>query len=146
VVCATYFLETHGTLFHGKPHPAERLVQVVTALAEGLGIRAVARVFAVDPNTVLAWLSEVGAQLVTFSRSLLHDVHVTQVQFDEVFAVLGEHKVGQVRETEAIEPLPRSAGKNKSGHCQLNGLQPDSTSICCEHGFFCIPYLVLIHI
>jgi transposase-like protein len=76
VACDTYFLETYGTLFYGKPHPAERLVQVVTALAEGLGIRAAARVFAVDPNTVLAWLSETSAHLVAFSRSLLHDVHV----------------------------------------------------------------------
>jgi IS1 family transposase/transposase-like protein len=108
VVCDTYFLETHGTLFYGKPPPAERLVQVVTALAEGLGIRAAARVFAVDPNTVLAWLSETSAHLVTFSRSLLHDVHVNHMQLDEVFAVLGEHKAGQVSDTEAIEPLPRS--------------------------------------
>jgi IS1 family transposase/transposase-like protein len=108
VACDTYFLETYGTLFYGKPHPAERLVQVVTALAEGLGIRAAARVFAVDPNTVLAWLSESSAHLVAFSRSLLHDVHVNQVQFDEVFAVLGEHKAGQGNETEASESLPRS--------------------------------------
>jgi hypothetical protein len=31
----------------------ERLVWAVATLAEGLGIRAMARVFAVDPNTVL---------------------------------------------------------------------------------------------
>jgi hypothetical protein len=33
----------------------EKLVWAVGALAEGLGIRAVARVFEVDPNTVLQW-------------------------------------------------------------------------------------------
>jgi hypothetical protein len=49
----TYFQETHGTLFHGERVPPEVLVGAVTARAEGLGIRAVARVFAVDPNTVL---------------------------------------------------------------------------------------------
>jgi hypothetical protein len=31
------------------------LVWAVTAVADGLGIRAVARSFAVDPNTVLQW-------------------------------------------------------------------------------------------
>jgi hypothetical protein len=31
------------------------LVWPIAALAEGLGIRAVARVFEVDPNTVLQW-------------------------------------------------------------------------------------------
>jgi transposase-like protein len=56
VVCGAYFLETHGTPLRGKRVPSERPGRVVAALAEGLGIRAVARVFEVDPNTVLAWL------------------------------------------------------------------------------------------
>jgi hypothetical protein len=54
VGCDTYFLETCGTLLYGKPRPADRLVRAVAALAEGLGIRAVGRVFDLDPNTVLA--------------------------------------------------------------------------------------------
>jgi hypothetical protein len=40
----------------------------VGALAEGLGIRAVARVFEVDPNTVLQWLVEVADHAMAFSR------------------------------------------------------------------------------
>jgi hypothetical protein len=51
--CQHYFLETQGTPLHGKRVPPEMLVWGVGAVAEGLGIRAVARVFAVDPNTVL---------------------------------------------------------------------------------------------
>jgi transposase-like protein len=51
--CKTYFLETHGTPLHGKRVAPEVVVWAVGAVAEGLGIRAVARVFAVDPNTVL---------------------------------------------------------------------------------------------
>src|SRR5216684_7920584 len=56
--CKGYFLETHGTPLHGKRVPVDVLVHVLGCLAEGLGIRAVARVFEVDPNTVLAWLVE----------------------------------------------------------------------------------------
>src|SRR5262249_23608902 len=56
IMCQTYFLETHGTVFHGKRVPAELLVRVVAALAEGVGLRAVARAFEVDPNPVLQWL------------------------------------------------------------------------------------------
>jgi len=44
------------------------LVWAVGALAEGLGIRAVARVFDVDPNTVLQWLGEVADHAAAFSR------------------------------------------------------------------------------
>ena len=53
VACHRYFLETLGTLFHGKRTSAELMVRVLACLAEGLGIRGTARVFEVDPNTVL---------------------------------------------------------------------------------------------
>src|SRR3989441_13150657 len=43
--CGGYFLETHGTLFHGKRASVELMVRVLACLAEGLGIRATARVF-----------------------------------------------------------------------------------------------------
>ena len=47
------FPEHHGTIFHGKQVAVERMVHVLACLAEGLGIRATARVFEVAPNTVL---------------------------------------------------------------------------------------------
>ena len=53
-------------------------------LAEGLGIRAVARLFEVAPDTVLAWLVEAADQFQRFSQFFLHDVQVTQVQLDEL--------------------------------------------------------------
>jgi IS1 family transposase len=106
--CHGYFLETHGTPLHGKRVAPEKLVWAVGALAEGLGIRAVARVFEVDPNTVLAWLVEVADHAVAFSQYFLHDVRVTQVQLDELFALLSAVKAGEVSETEAVERLSRS--------------------------------------
>jgi len=83
-------------------------VWAVGALAEGLGIRAVARVFEVDPNTVLAWLVEVAEQAAAFSQYVLHDVRVTQVQLDELFALLSAVKTGEVSDAEAIQRLSRS--------------------------------------
>jgi IS1 family transposase len=84
------------------------LVWAVGALAEGLGIRAVARVFEVDPNTVLQWLVEAADHLKAFSQYFLHDVRVTQVQLDELFALLSAVKAGAVSETDAIKRLSRS--------------------------------------
>ena len=80
----------------------------VGALAEGLGIRAVARVFEVDPNTVLAWLVEVAEHTAAFSPYFLHDVRVTQVQLDALFALRSAVKAGEVSEAEAIQRLSRS--------------------------------------
>jgi bacterioferritin (cytochrome b1) len=68
----------------------------------------VARVFEVDPNTVLAWLVEVAAHLQAFSQYFLHDVHVNQVQLDELFALLSAVKDAEVTEAEALQRLSRS--------------------------------------
>src|SRR5215831_3516921 len=77
--CHGYFLEHHGTLFHGKQAAVELIVRVLACLAEGLGIRATARVFEVDPNTVLEWLVEAAEQLRAFAAYFLCDVHVRQL-------------------------------------------------------------------
>jgi IS1 family transposase len=106
--CGGYCQETHGTPLHGKHVASEKLVWAVGALAEGLGIRAVARVFEVDPNTVLAWLVEVAEHAAAFSHYFLHDVRVTQVQLDELFALLSAVKTGEVSEAAAITRLSRS--------------------------------------
>jgi IS1 family transposase len=106
--CDGYFLETHGTLLHGKRVAVELMVRVLACLAEGLGIRATARVFEVDPNTVLGWLVEAAEQLRAFAQYFLHDLHLTQVQLDELYALLSAVKAGEVSEAEAIERLERS--------------------------------------
>ena len=83
-------------------------MHVVACLAEGLGIRATARVFAVDPNTVLQWLVEAAEQLRAFCTYFLGDLHVKQIQLDELYAVLSAVKAGKISEAKAIKRLPRS--------------------------------------
>jgi IS1 family transposase len=102
-------LETHGTIFHGTQASVELIVRVLACLAEGLGIRSTARVFEVDPNTVLGWLVEAADQLQAFSTYFLHDLPISQVQLDELYAVLHAVKDGTVSEAEAIERLERSS-------------------------------------
>src|SRR5256714_6264799 len=106
--CQGYFLETHGTLFHGKQAAVERIVRVLACLAEGLGIRATARIFEVDANTVLHWLVEAAEQLRAFSASFLCDLHLEQLQLDELYAVLRARKAGEISDDEAIKRLERS--------------------------------------
>jgi IS1 family transposase len=106
--CHGYFLETHGTIFHGKRLSVALIVRVLACLAEGLGIRATARVFEVDPNTVLQWLVEAAEQLEAFSEYFLCDIHVRQLQLDELYAVLRAVKDDELGEAEAIQRLERA--------------------------------------
>jgi IS1 family transposase len=98
-------LETHGTLVHGRRVPVELIVRVVACLAEGLGIRATARVFEVDSNTVLHWLVEAAEHLRAFSSYFLCDLHVEQLQLDELYAVLRDLKAGEISDDEAMKRL-----------------------------------------
>ena len=106
--CNGYFLETHGTIFHGKQAAVERIVRVVACLAEGLGIRATARVFEVAPNTVLQWLVEGAEPLRAFSAYFLCDLHLEQLQLDELYAVLRDLQAGEINDDAAISRLERA--------------------------------------
>ncbi|MDH3602224.1 MAG: hypothetical protein OEU26_21640, partial [Candidatus Tectomicrobia bacterium] len=106
--CKGFFPEHHGTIFHGKQAEMELIVRVLACLAEGLGIRATARVFEVDANTVLHWLVEAAEQLRAFSAYFLCDLHLKQLQLDELYAVLSAVKDGEISEAKAIKRLSRS--------------------------------------
>src|SRR5262249_7084006 len=103
-----YFPEHPGTIFHGKQAAVALMVRVLACLAEGLGIRATARVFEVDPNTGLEGVVEAAEQIRAFSAYFLCDVHVRQLQLDELYAVLRAVKTGELSEDEAIKRLERS--------------------------------------
>src|SRR5262249_38287398 len=100
--------ETHGTIFHGKQAAVELIVRVLACLAEGLGIRATARVFEVTPTTVLQWLVEAAEQLRAFAAYFLCDLHGEQLPLDGLYAVLREVKAGEISDDEAIQRLERS--------------------------------------
>src|SRR4030095_4710348 len=118
--CKGYFPEHHGTLFHGTRVSVDLIVHVIGCLAEGLGIRGTARVFEIDPNTVLGWLVEAADQLRAFSHYFLHDLHLTQVQLDELYTVLRAVKDQEMSEDEAIKRLSRSPS------CGWWAMEPES--------------------
>ena len=119
--CEGYFLETHGTLFHGKRVAVELIVRVLACLAEGLGIRATARVFEVAPHTVLHWLVEAAEHLRAFSAYFLCDLHVGQLQLDELYAVLRGVKAGEISEENALKRLEHAR------HWVWTAIDPEST-------------------
>jgi hypothetical protein len=102
-----YFYETEGTIFHGKRSSPDLIIHVIACLAEGLGIRGTARVFEIDPNTVLQWLVETAEQLKAFSVYFLHELQINQVQLDELYAVLNAVRDGDVSESEASDRLSK---------------------------------------
>jgi hypothetical protein len=105
---------------HGKQVEPDKLVWAIAALAEGLGSRAVARVFEVDPNPVWHGLVEAAEPLEVFSRYFLSDLHVEQGQRDERCALRSAVKDGAGTEAEAIK------GRSRSPHWVWVALDPGS--------------------
>jgi hypothetical protein len=98
-------LETHGTRLHGKRVAPDLLGWAVGAVAKGWGIRAVARVVEVDPNTGLQGLVEAAEQRQAFSPYVLHDVRGTQGQLDALYALRSAVQAGAGSDPEAIQRL-----------------------------------------
>jgi hypothetical protein len=93
---------------HGKRVAVELIIHGLAGLAEGQGIRGTARVFEVAPDTGLEWFVETADQLQSFSTYFLHELHLTQVQLDELSALLRDIKAGELSEAKAIERFERS--------------------------------------
>jgi IS1 family transposase len=125
VSCHGYFYETVGTILHGKHTSPDLIVWVIACLAEGLGIRGTARVFGIDANTVLQWLVEAAEQLQAFSDYFLHELHINQVQLDELYAVLRAVRNGDMSEAEAVEQFSRSP------HWVWTALDPETKLLLC---------------
>ncbi len=75
-VCNTTFAETLGTIFYRKKSEPETIWRVLTALAEGVPIQSVARIFSLSTDTVLYWLKEAAEQMDAVSNYLLHDLQL----------------------------------------------------------------------
>jgi IS1 family transposase len=87
-VCGKHFAESTGTFFYRSPLAPELLCRIITALAEGVSLQATARIFDVAPTTVKACLVRAAEHMEAVSHYLIHDLHLTQVQVDELWALV----------------------------------------------------------
>jgi IS1 family transposase len=109
VVCEKYFMETIGTIFYGNRTAPETIWMALSAMAEGLSIRSTARVFRVDKDTVQHWLNQASEHMETVSRYLFHNLDLTQVQVDELWALMGRRQKKHERNSRwvwaALDPV-----------------------------------------
>lgn len=83
--CKQRFSEMQGTVFFGLKTPAETVYRALAALAERVSIRSTARIFGEKPETILLWLRRAGQHSQQVSEYLLHNLHVSQAQLDELW-------------------------------------------------------------
>jgi hypothetical protein len=86
----------------------ELLVRLPACWAEGVGIRATARVFEIAPHTGLPWWGEAAEQLRAFAASLLCNLPLEPRPLDALSAVRRDLKAGESNNAEALRRLERS--------------------------------------
>ena len=110
-VCKAYFMETMGTIFYRSSLETETLCRIVQGLAEGWNLHSIARVFEVDPDTVKACLVRAAEHMDAVSKYLIHDLHLTQVQVDELWALVqswaNEDERGSTRKRRRLDGYGR---------------------------------------
>src|SRR6266498_597729 len=84
-VCKKVFNERVGTLFYGKRTAVKDSVESLTMVAEGMGIRATARVKGIKHDTLSAWLREAGSQAQQVEELLLQDYQWSASQIDALW-------------------------------------------------------------
>jgi transposase-like protein len=84
-VCKKVFNERLGTLFYGKRTAEKDIVESLAMLAEGVGMRATARVKRIKRDTLSAWLREAGGQAQQVEEVLLQDYHWSASQIDALW-------------------------------------------------------------
>jgi IS1 family transposase/transposase-like protein len=128
VVCGKHFQETIGTIFYGSSVAAEDIMRAIALLSEGVSPRKIARVFKVDKDTVLSWLVEAAKHSETVIGYMVHNLELTQVQMDELYALLSEmreegEKRGQCWVWAAIDPISKLLLAIEVGDRSLNMAQ-----------------------
>jgi IS1 family transposase len=87
-------METQGTVFYcskycSKASP-DKIIMALKIMSEGVGIQSTARILDLDANTVQDWLKQGAEHMEAVSNYLIRELHLSQVQVDELWAILGK--------------------------------------------------------
>jgi transposase-like protein len=88
--CRKVFAATFGTPFYGVRNP-EKMLLVLTLLADRMSLRGIRRVTGVKPDTTLAYVERAAAHVQIIEALLQRSHQVTRVQLDALWAFVG-HK------------------------------------------------------
>jgi transposase-like protein len=91
--CGKRFAETHSTAFFGLRLPSEKIGQIIHHAAEGVGVRATARLLSLDKDTVNRVVLVAGEHCGRVLSELLTSLHLTEVQLDELWAFVKKRNV-----------------------------------------------------
>ena len=108
--CGKRFAATRASVLFGLHLPAETIRQIIHHAAEGVGVRATARLLELDKDTVNRVILRAGEHCARVLSGLLTSLQLTEAQLDELWIFVKKRKILTTPET-----LRSSTGKRGPG-------------------------------
>lgn len=106
--CSKRFAQTHCGALFGLHLPAETVGQIIRHTAEGVGVRATARLLGLDKDTVNRAIVRVGEHCATVLSSLLSSLQLTEAQMDELWTFVKKRHLLERKTRHAATGAPGS--------------------------------------
>ena len=112
--CGKRFASTQASALFGLHLSTEAIRQIIHHAAEGVGVRATARLLEMDKDTVNRVILRAGEHCANVLSGLLTSLNLTEVQLDELWSFVKKRKVLAVPKT-----LSTSTGGHGSGQLSM---------------------------
>lgn len=123
--CGREFSSRHASVFCGFHTDEKTVFRVLKALAEGNGMRACARIFDIDKNTVARILEIAARHCEAVSEQLIKDYHLDECQLDELWSFVKKRK----RTCRRLKNWRRSTETRGSGSDSTHATKWSSSSL-----------------
>lgn len=108
--CDIYFSETFATPLQGLRTPLSRIIEILKARSEGMGLNATARTFNVSKNSVIDWEHRLGDLKPTLRLySLLQQFIEQEIEGDELYTKVKQNKPPELSQGWTIVLMERSS-------------------------------------
>jgi len=91
--CGKRFASTQASALFGMHIPAETIRQIIHHAAEGVGVRATARLLDLDKDTVNRVILRAGEHCARVLSDLLISLELTEAQLDELWTFVKKRKI-----------------------------------------------------
>jgi hypothetical protein len=108
--CGKRFAASRASALFGLHLPAETIRQIIHHAAEGVGVRATARLLGLDKDTVNRVILRAGEHCARVLSDLLTSLHLTEAQLDELWTFVKKRNV-----LTTLKKSRSSMGKHGSG-------------------------------
>ena len=109
--CGKRFASTRASALFGLHIPAETIRQIIHHAAEGVGVRATARLLEIDKDTVNRVILRAGEHCAHVLSDLLASLNLTEVQLDELWTFVKKRKVLEAPRISSASTGGRGSGR-----------------------------------